>query len=269
MPKGRPAMPASKPVTAAAVHANRGIEARYRRRLEQLIAEMAASYERWIPAAYRQEPPAMEVLASDATPSTRTNQRLGELGRRWEARFNEMSDRIAREFVTSMFKTSQQAMRASLAKAGWAVQFTMTPAVRDAFEASIAENVALIKSIPAKYHEQVEGIVNRSYTAGRDLSKMTKDLRSRYRVTKDRAVLISRDQSNKANAVVNRARQLELGITEAIWMHSHAGKEPRKSHVAANGKRYKIARGCKIDGEYIQPGELINCRCTSRPVLPI
>ena len=83
-----------------------------------------------------------------------------------------------------------------------------------------------------------------------------------------RAELIARDQSNKANAVVNRARQMELGITEAIWMHSHAGKTPRPDHFKANGTVYKIAEGCKISGEYIQPGEEINCRCTSRPVLP-
>ena len=89
----------------------------------------------------------------------------------------------------------------------------------------------------------------------------------RYR--KAQIELIARDQSNKANAVVSRARQLELGITDAIWMHSHAGKNPRKDHVAANGKRYKIAEGCLISGEYIQPGEEINCRCTSRPILPI
>ncbi len=230
---------------------------------------MADDYQKELAAAYEEEPPAMAVLAKDATPSERVNKRLGELGRRWDQRFNRMSETIAREFVTSMFATSQNAMRRSLAKAGWTVKFTMTPAVRDAFEASLEENVGLIRSIPAKYHEQVAGIVNRSYTAGRDLATMTKDIRSRYKVTKDRAVLIARDQSNKSNAVVNRARQLELGITRAVWQHSHAGKEPRPGHVAANGREYSIAKGCRIDGEFIQPGELINCRCTSRPVLPI
>ena len=109
----------------------------------------------------------------------------------------------------------------------------------------------------------------RSYAAGRDLSTMVKELKQLYPAASHRAELIARDQSNKANAVVNRARQMELGITEAIWMHSHAGKNPRPDHVAANGKRYNIAEGCKISGEFIQPGEEINCRCTSRAILPI
>jgi uncharacterized protein with gpF-like domain len=97
---------------------------------------------------------------------------------------------------------------------------------------------------------------------------MVKALKALYPKAANRAVLIARDQSNKANGVVIRARRLELGISEAIWMHSHAGKVPRPDHVAANGRRFKVAEGCLISGEYIQPGELINCRCTSRAVLP-
>jgi uncharacterized protein with gpF-like domain len=83
-------------------------------------------------------------------------------------------------------------------------------------------------------------------------------------------VLIARDQSNKANAVVTRARQLELGIAEAIWMHSHAGKEPRPTHVAMNGKRYKVSEGMwdSAENRFVFPGELIKCSCTGRSVLP-
>ena len=54
----------------------------------------------------------------------------------------------------------------------------MTPAVRDAFNASLAENVGLIKSIPEKYLQQVEGVVMRSYSAGRDLETMVKELKT-------------------------------------------------------------------------------------------
>jgi len=108
----------------------------------------------------------------------------------------------------------------------------------------------------------------RSYSNGRDLQTMVSEIKDLYPAAANRAVLIARDQSNKANAVVNRARQLDLGITRAKWMHSHGGKEPRKDHLAADGKEYDIAKGCLISGEYIQPGQMINCRCTSRPILP-
>jgi SPP1 gp7 family putative phage head morphogenesis protein len=261
-----------QPKTARAVHANRGIEVKYLRALQSMIEQMDRSIVYWLTAGYRAEPPrvaALVELAEDASPAGRIKKILADLAARWTARFEEFAPKIADAYLQGMFKASDSAMRAALKDAGWSVDFTMTPAVRDAFNASLAENVGLIKSIPAQYLQQVEGTVMRSYAAGRDLATMTAELKRLYPAASHRAELIARDQSNKANAVVNRTRQMELGITEAIWMHSHAGKTPRPSHVAANGKRYKIAEGCKIDGEFIQPGQEINCRCTSRPVLPI
>ena len=261
-----------QPKVARAVHANRGIESAYRRSLLALIDQMNASVEYWLKAGYRKEPPRMAALveqAQDASPVAHIKRVLADLADRWIKRFDVWAPKIAEAYLQGMFKASDSAMRAALKDAGWTVEFKMTPAVRDAFQASLAENVGLIRSIPEKYLGQVEGIVMRSYSAGRDLHTMVADLKKLYPAVADRAELIARDQSNKANAVVNRARQLELGLTEAIWMHSHAGKTPRPDHVAANGKRYKIAEGCLISGQYLQPGEAVNCRCTSRPVLPI
>lgn len=261
-----------QPKTARAVHANRGIEVRYRKILQHMVAEMHGSVEYWLTAGYRKFPPRMAAVvdyAQDASPSASIKRILNELAKRWIARFDESAPKIADAYLQGMFKASDSAMRKALKDAGWTVEFKMTPAVRDAFNASLQENVGLIRSIPEKYLQQVEGVVMRSYSAGRDLETMVKELKQLYPGTSHRAELIARDQSNKANAIVTRARQMELGITEAIWMHSHAGKNPRSDHVAANGKRYNIAEGCKISGEFIQPGEEINCRCTSRAILPI
>lgn len=261
----------AKPKVVRAVHANRGIESSYKKAIQAISDEMTRSVEYWLVAAYKKEPPRMLKLteqAQDASPTTKIKRALNELAKRWIKRFDEYAPKLAEAYVRRMFKHSDSAFRQALKDAGWAVDFKMTKSMQDALDASIAENVGLIKSIPERYLQQAEGIVMRSYATGRDLATMTKELRQLYPITKRRAELIARDQSNKANAVVNRARQMELGITEAIWMHSHAGRTPRPDHVAANGKTYKIAEGCLISGKYIQPGTEINCRCTSRPVLP-
>lgn len=251
------------------VHANRGLEARYRAELRRRIDQMHDDVLGALSSAYRTSPPRMAALvAQDATPAERIRSTLRGLADEWTRKFEESAPKIAEAYLKGAFKATDSAFRMALKDAGWAVKFEMTPAVRDAFNASLAENVGLIKSIPAQYLQQVEGVVMRSYSAGRDLETMVKELKELYPGASHRAELIARDQSNKANAVVNQARQLELGIEEAIWMHSHAGKTPRPSHVAADGKRYKIAEGCLIDGKRIQPGEEINCRCTSRAVLP-
>lgn len=256
-----------KPRIARAVFPNAGTRAHYQKRLLREVKGMADSVDYWLKAQYRGAPP---VLAEDASPAEEIRKRLNKLRERWQGHFDTMAKTVAESFLRNQFKGTDVAMRAALKDAGWTVEFTMTPAVRDAFQASLAENVSLIRSIPEHYFTQVEGIVMRSYASGRDLHTMVKDLKALYPKAANRVVLISRDQSNKANATVQRARQKELGITEAIWMHSHAGKEPRPTHVAMNGKRYDVEKGM-WDSDvqaWILPGQLINCRCQGRSVLP-
>jgi uncharacterized protein with gpF-like domain len=255
----------TNPKVLRSVSANAGVRAKYQKQLKALIDEMGDSVAYWLTATYRDAPP---LIAMDASPVRKINRQMRELAKRWLERFDEAAPRIAEAYVKGSFAATNNAMRAALSDVGFAVKFEMTPAMREAFDASLAENISLIKSIPEQYLSDVEGIVNRSYAAGRDLATMVTELKQRHHVTSDRAVLIARDQSNKANAVVIRTRQLELGLTEAIWRHSHAGRKPRPSHVAANGKAYKISEGMLLDGKWIQPGEEINCRCTSRAVIP-
>lgn len=254
-----------QPKTVRAVSANRGVEARYRKELDALIKEMSNSAEYWLRAQYRKAPP---EVAMDALPAAEMAARVREVSKRWIARFNDMAADIAKRFAAGSIKATDNSFQKALKDAGWAVDFKMTRAMQDVAKAAVVENVALIKSIPQQYFTQVEGIVMRGYSRGRDLEEITKELLSRYEVTSSRAALIARDQSNKLNAVTTQARRQELGITEAIWQHSHGGKEPRKSHVAADGRKFKIAEGCLIDGRHILPGEEINCRCTSKSVLP-
>lgn len=255
------------PRVARAVLANRGLEIRYQRKMLALIRAMVADIERSVRETYGEDLP---VMALDAPPVRVMQRQLQAVGAKWIKRFDDAAPLIAQAYLKGSFKSTDSAMRQALKDAGWAVKFEMTPAMKEAFEASLAENVGLIKSIPEQYLQQVEGAVMRSYTRGRDLAGLVQQLKAIYPRAANRAVLIARDQSNKANAVVTQARQLELGIVDAIWMHSHAGREPRPTHVAMNGKRYKVAEGMWDSDEkrLIFPGELINCRCTGRSVLP-
>jgi uncharacterized protein with gpF-like domain len=134
----------------------------------------------------------------------------------------------------------------------------------------IAENVGLIKSIPQEFLKRVQNDVWRTVSkTGGDLKTLTDKLQASYGVTHNRAALIANDQNNKAKAVYEAARRTEVGIKRAVWMHSAGGVEPRPSHVALSGTTYEIEKGAwdKDEGEWIQPGELINCRCVSRPVV--
>lgn len=253
------------PKTIAPVRPNAGLQAAYRKRLDALIAEMADSVDYWLRAAYRANEPEM---AQDASPARALTAVVARLRRRWQKRFDEAAPELAQYFATAAVDRSDRTLRAILKRAGFSVKFQMTRAANDAYQAIIAENISLIKSISSEYFTEVEGLVMRSVQRGRDLGGLTTELMDRYAITKRRAATIARDQNNKATAVINRVRQKELGITEAIWMHSAGGKKPRPSHVAFSGKKYDVERGAFIDGEWIFPGEKINCRCVSRAVLP-
>jgi SPP1 gp7 family putative phage head morphogenesis protein len=246
---------------------NAGVQAAYQKRLDALIAEMHRSLVWFVSAAYKANEPA--IMALDRTPAQELSASIRKLRGRWLANFDELAKKTAPQFAEETLKYSDTALRASLKKAGFTVEFKTTPAVRDAYQAIIGENVGLIKSIAEEHLTQVEGMVMRSVQAGRDLGYLSKELQDRYGITKRRAALIARDQNNKATAVITRVRQRELGITEAIWLHSYGGKHPRASHIAADGKRYDVEKGMLIDGEWIFPGEKINCRCVSKSILPI
>lgn len=258
--------------TARAVHPSYAVRLRYQRQMQKMIRRMAVSVEYWVRAWREADPPQM---AQDSLPTTEMLREFRKLATRWRKHFDEMAPTVAEIFLKNQFKGTDVAFKEALKAAGWAVEFKLTKAMRDAFEAKLAENVGLIRSIPEQYLAEVEGIVMRNYASGRDVASMAKEIRGRYKVASDRAVLIARDQSNKANAVVQRARRKELGITEAIWLHSHAGKEPRPTHEAFNHKRFNVEKGMwdkdaygKGKGAWVFPGELINCRCVSRSVLP-
>jgi uncharacterized protein with gpF-like domain len=252
--------------TLQPVRPNAGIEAAYRRVLDDLITEMNDSLTYWLRASYRANTP--EILAMDKSPARELNDAMAKLAKRWQRRFNLLAPQLAKHFATKVAERSDLGLQASLRKAGFTVKFTMTPAANDILQATIQQNVGLIKSIASEHLSKVQGLVMRSVQAGRDIGGLTKDIEEQFGITRRRAVLIARTQNALATASMNKARALEVGITEAVWLHSHAGRTPRPSHVKANGKKYDIAKGMYLDGEWLQPGQAIGCRCLSKPLIP-
>jgi SPP1 gp7 family putative phage head morphogenesis protein len=221
----------------------------------------------WLRAAYRANEP---VMAQDRTPADELRDAIRKLAKHWQKTFDEAALAMAEYFSRAVAERSSGALMAILRKAGFTVKFKMTRAMRDITAATVVQQDSLIKSIPRQYFTNIEGLVMRSVQTGRDLGQRTKDLQEQFGVTRRRAAFIARDQNNKATASMTRARLDELGITQAIWVRSGAGKHPRPTHLAMNGTKYDVNKGIWDPAvkRWIFPGEEINCRCFCRSVIP-
>lgn len=213
------------------------------------------------------------AIAMDAerkNPSVLLRKALQKWGGLWAKRIDSLSSELARRFAGKATAATQASMMSALDRAGFTVKFKPTARSVATFEAVVAENVGLIKSIPQQFLKDVESAVWQSVMKGGDLATLTKTIQDKYGIAYRRAAFIARDQNNKATAAMENTRRMEMGFKEAFWLHSHAGKEPRPTHVAMNGKRYTLSEGMYDSAikKNTWPGVEPNCRCNSRAILP-
>lgn len=124
------------------------------------------------------------------------------------------------------------------------------------------ENVRLIKSIPARYFDEVEQLVLDAVERGRRWESLAVDIEARFDVSDSRAKLIARDQVGKFYGEVARARQTSLGIKSYVW-RTVRDERVRDEHSDREGEIFEW-RSPPEDGH---PGEPINCRCYAEPDL--
>lgn len=82
----------------------------------------------------------------------------------------------------------------------------------DYLEASTAENVNLIKSIPQEYFQRVETIVLGGMKSGLAPTAIAKQIQEQTGISARRAMLIARDQVSQLNSDLTRQRQTAAGI---------------------------------------------------------
>lgn len=191
----------------------------------------------------------------------------------WQVIFNKHSKNYATEFVQSVDKDVQKQLKNTIKKNiadDLVIKFDETnQAALAKVQGVLKENIDLIKDIPDKMKEKLQFQLTQSMQHGGNVKDFKQKVIEITGVTDKRAAFIARDQVFKATSAISHARQAEIGIKKQAWDYTYISKEPRKSHEAANGKIYEIDKGCLIDGEYIFPSQLVNCKCSSRPVLEL
>lgn len=251
--------------TLPEIKPNLGVERAYKKALNQMLIEIQADVKETLLVEFRRSAKA-EKMALDGISDWAAHV-IDMLVDRWTLKLDQLGPTIAQKFANGTIRGYDTQFKRHLRNAGFTVKMQLSQQQEQAFRAVVHENVNLIRSIADQYLKNIQTHVWQCVTRGYDLGALSKNLQKDFGVSSRRAAFIARDQAAKAHAVIEKARRKELGITQAIWLHSHAGVVPRPSHVAADGKVFDIEKGLYLDGEWLLPGQAINCRCGSKSII--
>jgi len=195
---------------------------------------------------------------------------------KWEPLFNKWSKRATNRMIKQVERNSAATLGMSLKDVSEEMTISraglMTPDIQEIMKASTEEAANLIKTIPQKYLAEVQGQVMRSITSGEGLKDLVPYLNTKYKQNIRKARSVAQDQTRKAYNNLNAERMKKLGVKKFIWIHSGGGKEPRELHKRLNGKECSYDDPPYIGDMYGKPvyglpGEMINCRCTQKPLI--
>ena len=224
--------------------ANKGVEMEYRKRLDKLLDAMNKSVLYWILADYGNRT-AKEMARA-----------IQKRIKQWDKIFGSKAEDMAIWFATTVKKHTETGFRTALR----GVDINRYPTVpNNVVNAVELENEDLIKSIPEKYFLGISTVAMMALMYDWSVEELQKEIEKRHGITWRRIRTIARDQTHKTNELYKKAICDNLGIKYARWVYTWRSETQRESHVAADGRLFDISKGCLIDGEYIFPGELINC----------
>lgn len=203
----------------------------------------------------------------------------------WHQAIEEEAEKLAGWFTAQTDKAAKRDVKRMLEQAGIVSPSpAFGKAELEAANAVVNENVRRITDLGEKYYKDIETAIRKTLqTGGMDQAEVYKaivgDIKRKGVKLDKRAAFIARDQCSKASGALTRARSMEAGIKEGIWIHSNAGSEPRPGHLEAGRKkrRFDLATGLLVDNSganatkpdirYTFPGHEIGCRCVYRPYL--
>lgn len=258
-------------VKGTPLHVSEAIGARYAQRLTRLIDQMTREARRDIIASLRENLP--EDSVQDASPANQVQIVFNALMKKWDQAFGRIASEYAWGFIDDVSKDSARKLDVSLKELSGDLTLdtsVLTGPLHDMIDASVKENIALIKRVPSKYFDQMQGEVMRSIQMGNGLQDLIPAFEKREVQVRNWAQNVALDQTRKAFNGINAGRMQALGMDEYEWIHGGGSNHPREYHRdELNGNIYKLSEPPIIDkrtGERGKPGQLPFCRCTMRPV---
>ena len=259
-------------IVAGALRPNVGISTDYAKPIVNELELMFRDVQRELKKAFKEN---HYGQAMDASLASQSRILLNWLLRKWQPRFDEIAKSATNRMIERTLKNSAITLRNSLKQAlpDLSIDTSFSnEQLQEVIKASTLEAANLIKIIPYKFLNEVQGQVMRSITTGKGMEDLVPFLTKKYNGNIRHARNTALDQTRKAYQSINTSRLKTLGVKKFIWIHSGGGKEPRVNHIRMSGNEYSFDNPPVIGvmyGEEVRglPGDLPNCRCICKPVI--
>lgn len=263
-------------VKGTVLHPAESISARYAARMAKLIERMAAETKREVLACLR-ETGVPDSAVMDASPANQVQIVFNALQRKWDKAFGRIATITTWEMIDDTSKDSERKLTGSLKELSGDLTLdvsAITGDLRDMLDASAKENIALIKRVPSKYFDDMQGDVMRSIQQGNGLQDLIPAFEKRDVQVRNWAKNVALDQTRKVFNDINAGRMQSVGLDEYEWIHGGGSNHPREYHRdVLNGNIYKLSdppviqqASGKTPEVRGKPSQLPFCRCTMRPV---
>jgi SPP1 gp7 family putative phage head morphogenesis protein len=270
----------------------KGIENAYSLSLRRLVHQWKNLYlqmidprlESWAQEAYAQKPEGSVNVKSDAW-----TDELKDIMAGYQVSLTESMENLPKLTDDIAAKTSQwnQTQWQKVIRTHLGINLLTTePWLIDQLKSFTNQNVQLVTKLAEETRADIERIISDGYQRGLRVenirSKITSESKltpGRFKKTRTRANLISRDQVGKLNGQLTQIRQTEADV-EQYWWNTVVDERVRTSHMAMNGKlcRWDDATVYKdspddpewklrssIGGIELHPGQDYQCRCFAEP----
>lgn len=152
------------------------------------------------------------------------------------------------------------------------LRFDITRApVGETMRALLGEQVGLIQSLPIEAAQRVHEFTLKGLEGSLRQNEVAAAILRSSEVAQSRAVLIARTEVARTASVLTQSRAVHIGSTHYVWETAH-DRDVRPGHKAMQGKVCEWANPPAVNENgrimYHHPGQIWNCRCWPRPIIP-
>lgn len=270
-----------------AIEANVGIRNRYAREITNLINNSNKLLIDFVKCELKLSDYQGETtVAQDANPF----KTLADLAKKATAKIADITvtlgariKSLAQWFTNSMTASTTGAQVDALNKGGLSAEYIRsvwtTSAINGQYvspEAAalvpqiIQAQTSLITRLTSDDLLRIQTAIAESLDRGVPIDDLARMLESIQGFNPRRAQLVAMDQSNKINIAIQRANDISLGLTQAVWIHVPGQYTSRETHLMMDGQGFDLRVGM-YDPDVqrsVQCAELPYCRCVYRVGLP-